>query len=317
MNNTNNSDKPSILQVWLAQTRANFLLLAFVLVLDGIAVSKAYSYEGSVEFSWFKALLLLIGVILAHISVNLFNEHSDYKTKIDFNTIRNPFSGGSGMLPANLNSPKAVLTAAILTLLIGSAIGIYYIIAAHWSLIILVIFGILTIIFYTNVLTKILLGEIFAGLTLGSLIVIGVYIGLTSSPNMLFSQIISSQVLILSIPPGILTFLLLLLNEFPDAKADKEGGRFHLVIFLGHKKAAYLYILGIIATYGIIILCPIYQISSYWIYLSLATLPLAIKVSITALTEGDQPEKIIPAMGQNVMIVLLTDLLLAVGLFLQ
>jgi 1,4-dihydroxy-2-naphthoate octaprenyltransferase len=42
--------------------------------------------------------LLLAGVVLAHISVNLFNEYSDYKTGIDFNTHRSPFSGGSGMI---------------------------------------------------------------------------------------------------------------------------------------------------------------------------------------------------------------------------
>ena len=52
-------------------------------------------------------LLLVIGVVLAHVSVNLFNEISDYKSKIDENTVRTPFSGGSGMLQVGANHGRS------------------------------------------------------------------------------------------------------------------------------------------------------------------------------------------------------------------
>jgi 1,4-dihydroxy-2-naphthoate polyprenyltransferase len=316
-NNSVEKEKPGKVQVWVAQTRANFLFLAMVLVVCGVACAWAFPIPGAVEFSWASAAMLLAGVVLAHISVNLFNEYSDYKTRIDFNTIRNPFSGGSGMLTGEHTKPGAVLLSAFATLIAATAIGVYFVIISHWSLLILVVIGIIATTLYTIVFAKILLGEFFAGFALGTLVVIGVYVALTASPDLQLADLFVTEMLIVSIPPGILTSLLLLLNEFPDAKADKEGGRFHLVIFLGHRKAAYVYVLGLVVNYLIIVAIPLFFSANYWVYLALATIPLAIRASSVAVKEGDIPEKIIPAMGINVIVVLLTDLLLAIGVFLQ
>lgn len=300
-------------QIWMQQFRAPFLLLAVVLVLIGVAY--AVKYPSAQGFNYLYAVLLLIGVISAHASVNLFNEYSDFHTKIDFNTKRNPFSGGSGMLTEGNTTPKAVLTAAITTLIIGLAIGIYFIIVAHPILIVFIALGAFATVFYTNFLAKLLLGEFFAGLTLGTFVVLGTYVAMTATPDLLWNDTIPQEVWLISIPPGILTFLLLFLNEFPDAQADKQGGRFHLVIFLGLKKSAYLYALGILATYTIIIVLPILSISSYWLYIALLTLPIALKATVTAIKSGDNFEQIVPAMGQNVLVVLITDLLIAVSVF--
>lgn len=304
------------IQIWLAQTRANFLLLAVVLTFIGfaLAVKEINSLNGAINV--FHLLLLLIGNVLAHTSVNLFNEYSDFKTKIDFHTIRNPFSGGSGMLVSGKTKPETVLKVAIITMLIGLAIGIYFVIIAHWFLIILIAISALTIVLYTPLLAKILLGEFFAGLTLGSFVVVGTYIGLTANPEMNLSQIIPLKVIIVSIPAGILTSLLLFLNEFPDAEADKEGGRYHIVIAVGKKISGYLYCLGIFLVYATIILIPILNLSSYFIYLGLLTLPLALKSCTTAVKYGSEVDKIIPAMGINVLVVLITDLLMGVGILL-
>ncbi len=305
---------PNKLGIWAKQFRAPFLLLAVVLVLIGLAFAAKFSITES--YNYFHAVLLMLGVIAAHSSVNLFNEYSDYNTKIDFNTHRNPFSGGSGMLTEGHTKPKSVLFAASLTLMIGLAIGIYFVIVSHWALIILIALGAFAILFYTNFLTKILLGEFFAGLTLGSFVVIGAYVAMTATPEALCNNLVPTEVWLMSIPPGILTALLLLLNEFPDAEADKQGGRFHLVIKFGRKGAAYIYTAGIIATYATIIILPLLEISSYWVLIALLPLPIALKACMTALKSGDKLDLIIPAMGQNVLVVLITDLLIAVSVFL-
>ena len=44
-------------------------------------------------------LLVLIGALSAHASVNALNEYSDFQSGLDFKTVRTPFSGGSGTLP--------------------------------------------------------------------------------------------------------------------------------------------------------------------------------------------------------------------------
>jgi len=310
-------DKPGMFKIWMAQIRANFLILAVLLVAIGLALSYKYQTGAVQNFNIINVILLLIGVVSAHISVNLFNEYSDFKTKIDFNTQRTPFSGGSGVMTRKLIKPKKVLSIAVLTLILSSIIGIYFALLSHWLIILISLIGAFSILFYTNVLTKYVLGELIAGLTLGSLVVIGTFIAINGNSISDLSQLIPTEVYLLSIPPGILTSLLLLINQFPDSEADKEGGRRHLVIVFGKKAAAYIYTFGMFLTFGTIVILPILGISTSWIYLALLPLPLAVKASVTAIKYGHDNQKLIPALGSNVITVLATDLLLAVAIIID
>ena len=306
---------PNKIVIWLNQIRANFLILAALLVAIGIALAFKYLPDGS-TISWLNISLVLIGSVLAHASVNLFNEYSDHLTGIDKNTQRTPFSGGSGMIKSGFTKPSSVLAAAITTLLISGAIGIYFGITAHWSVFLIMMVGAFSIVAYTPLLTKFMLGELFSGLTLGTLVVLGTFIALTARPGQSFISLLPFEVIMISIPPGILTSLLLLLNQFPDAEADKKGGRKHLVIKLGAQKAAYVYTAGVVATFVIILMLPLTGVSSFWLYLGLLPLPFVIKATATALQFNNNMEKLVPALGANIVTVLLTDALLAVSIFL-
>ncbi len=299
----------------MAQIRANFLILSVFLVLLGLALSL--KYPGPDEFSWFRAVLVLIGTILAHVSVNLFNEYSDYATKIDFSTSQTPFSGGSKMLISGKSDPKQVLIVALVTLSVAFGIGVYLSIISHWMILVFALIGSFSIVFYTNTLAKYMLGELFAGLALGTLVVLGTYIAMVAEPGMAWGRLVPVEAELLSIPPGILTALLLLINEFPDAEADRKGGRKHLVIRMGRQNAAWIYAAGVAATFLIILVLPVLNITSYWIYLGLIPLPLGLKASITAIKFNHNNAKLIPALGSNVMMVLGVDLLLAVGVFID
>ncbi len=304
-------------KIWTAQIRAPFLILAVFLVVIGLAFSVKYPQDSGTAFNWLHAVILGIGVVLSHVSVNLFNEYSDFKTKIDFNTTRTPFSGGSGMIQAGNTRPENVKTVGIITLLIAFAVGIYFAIVSHWIVLLFSVVGALSVLFYTNFLAKRILGELFAGLALGTLVVLGTYVAMTASPGMPLQGLFPKEVIWVSIPPGILTSLLLLINQFPDHEADKEGGRKHLVIRFGLKGASYIYTAGMFATFAIIVLVPIIGISSYWIYIALLPLPLGVKAAMTAIRHGDDLGKLVSALGSNVMTVLLTDLLLAVSVFID
>ena len=305
------------MKVWLAQIRANFLVLSVFLVLIGLALSVKYpAFEGQ-HFSFMSAVLLMAGVISAHISVNLFNEYSDYLTRIDFNTTRTPFSGGSGMMISGKISPSSVLKTAIITLLIAFSVGVYFSITAHWLVMVLAIIGAFSIIFYTPFLSRYMLGELFAGISLGTLVVLGTYISVHAYPGMGLTEMIPVEVAWLSIPPGIFTALLLLINQFPDTEADRAGGRKHLVIRLGKKYAAWLYAAGMFAGFGIIFLLPVFGISSYWVYLALLPMPLAVKASILARKYGEDTPGLIPALGSNVITILAADFLIAAAIFIE
>ena len=97
----------STLAAWLRETRANFLVLSVLLVFIGGAAAFR-----TIGINHFLFALTIAGVVLAHISVNLLNEYSDWKTGIDDHTTRTPFSGGSGMMQAGNIAPPQVRAAA-------------------------------------------------------------------------------------------------------------------------------------------------------------------------------------------------------------
>jgi 1,4-dihydroxy-2-naphthoate octaprenyltransferase len=256
-------------------------------------------------------------VVIAHASVNLFNEYSDSQTGIDNHTQKTPFSGGTGLIQAGVTTPVAVNTAAWQTLVWAFLIGLYFSMTSHWVIFVIMLVGGLSIVLYTQHLAKVLLGEFFAGLSLGSLVVVGAFVAMIGRPGMSVCTLFPLEVILISIPPGILTALLLFLNEFPDADADRQGGRFHLVIWLGRKKASYLYVFGLLMTYVTILLPALLGVSSWWVMLGFLTLPLAVRAGMTALKYPEDMKMLVPALGVNVIVVLATDLLLAIGLVLE
>ena len=184
-------------KIWIAQIRANFLVLAVFLVIIGLAFSLKYPHENISSFNVLHALILVIGVVLSHISVNLFNEYSDFKTKIDYYTKRTPFSGGSGMITSGKTRPENVRLVGITTLIIAASAGFYFTIVSHWIIIIFSLVGGFSVLFYTNFLAKNVLGELFAGISLGTLVVLGTYISMTASPGMPVGKLLPPMAVVL------------------------------------------------------------------------------------------------------------------------
>jgi 1,4-dihydroxy-2-naphthoate octaprenyltransferase len=291
-----------MIQTWFQQIRGPFLILSVVLVLVGIGAAHHDGFQDLLH-----SILLFVGVVLAHVSVNLFNELSDYRTKIDAWTIRTPFSGGSGLLQEGRTSPRAVRIAAYGTLIVAGAIGFYLYTVRGWPVLGMMIVGGLTIRFYTSHLARWLLGELAAGLALGTGVVLGVYYVLVGD--------LTPGIIVISIPPGILTALLLFLNEFPDAEADRRGGRHHLVIRFGKRKSARIYAAGLAAVYVVIFIAPLFSDVPITVLLGGATLPLAVNAVRIVFKHSSEFPQLIPALGMNVGVVILTDLFLALGFF--
>ena len=290
-------------KIWLLETRPQFLLLSVVLVLLGTAIS---CHQG--HFDWLRFILTTLGLVLAHASVNVLNDYFDYESGIDLETTRTPFSGGSGLLPQGSIAPKGAYRFGVGCLLAALLIGIYLTVVSGWQLLPLVIVGGLVIYFYTSYLAKWLAGEIWAGIGLGTLPVLGAYFVQTGGYSL--------EALVGSLAPGFLTANLLLLNEFPDFEADKKGGRYHIVIALGKEKACYLYAGLMAMTYLSIVAGVICKLMPPLTLIGLLSAPFALKAISTTFKHHDDLQKMIPALGANVITVLSTDALLALGYFL-
>jgi 1,4-dihydroxy-2-naphthoate octaprenyltransferase len=289
------------LKVWTRTVRAPFLLLSVVLA----PVGAAAAWWEAGKFSGTRFILTLVGLILAHISVNVFNEYLDYRSEIDLNTTRTPFSGGSGVLPAGLLRPADVYKLGIGALVAALGIGLYLMVLSGPLLLALIGAGGVAICFYTTHFTRWGIGELVAGLGLGSLPVLGGYFVQTGC--------FTVGAVLASLAPGFLTANLLLLNEFPDAEADRRGGRAHLVILLGKHRAAYVYVALLLVTYLAIVGGVAARMMPLWCLLALLTLPIAWKAGRTALKYHDDLSKLIPGLAANVQTILGTDLLLALG----
>ncbi len=291
-------------KIWFLETRPQFLLLSVALVLLGTAMS---GNEG--HFNWVRFALTMLGLTLAHASVNILNDYFDYKSGIDLETRRTPFSGGSGILPQGLIEPKSAFRFGAGCLLAALFIGLYLAAVSGWQLLPLIFLGGLVIYFYTSYLTKWLVGEFWAGLGLGTLPVLGTYFVQTGG--------YTTGAFIASLAPGFLTTNLLLLNEFPDAEADKKGGRFHLVIALGARKAGRLYAGLMVAAYFCIVAGAVLKLMPALSLIALLSAPLAFKAINVTFKHYDEPSELVPAQKANVLTALATDILLALAYFMD
>ena len=292
------------LKVWFLETRPQFLLLSVVLAFLGVSIAW---YDG--PFHLGHALLTFLGLLLCHISVNVLNDYFDYESGIDLEVKRTPFSGGSGILPASMLKPRQVLWFGLIALILAVPIGVYFVLTLNngWDLLPLLIVGALCAVLYTPLITKLGFPEWAPGAGMGTLPVLGAYFIQTGD--------YTTPAVIAAIPSGILVHNLLLLNEFPDVEADSKAGRKTMPILIGRSRAWMVYSALTTLVYLWIIGWVIADIMPVFTLLALLTLPFAIKAIRDGKNYKDM-NRLVPAMANNVQVVLLTQLLLGAGFIL-
>lgn len=287
------------LKIWFLETRPQFLILSVMLAFLGTSIAW---YDG--YFHLGHALLAFFGLLLAHISINTLNDYFDFKSGVDLATKRTPFSGGSGILPAAMLTPKQVFWFGMVSFFLAVLIGIYFIIIRGWLLLPLLLVAAFCVILYTPVILKRGWPEWAPGVGLGALPIMGIYFAQTG--------VYTWPLLIASVPSGILVHNLLLLNEFPDTEADSKANRKTTPITLGKKRASIIYSMLTIIVFLWIIGAVIAGVMPVFTLIALLALPLAIKAIRGALKYGDM-NRLIPGMANNVLAILLTQFLLGIG----
>jgi 1,4-dihydroxy-2-naphthoate octaprenyltransferase len=257
---------------------------------------------------------LVTGVVLAHASVNLFNEYSDFRGGKTLKIKQDSFYRESGMLHLGYTRPSTVLAVAVIALMAATFIGIYFTLTAHWVLMLFILIGGFAIVTYKDLLAGKLWGEIFSGIIFGTMVVIGSYIALSASPMERVSELSSGDVWLVALPPGLLTSLLLLLNQIPNyngRKTSKQTGRIAL------KKEARVFWSILTLTYLIIAFLPFTDIGSGWIWFALVPLPFLFFSAKTILFQPVNDRSFTTTMRVNILSVLLTDALLALSIFIS
>ena len=287
----------------LGPMRVAFLVLPPVCVLLGVGTA---AWTGK-PINALHVVLIFVGALAAHIAVNSLNEYFDFKSGLDLHTIRTPFSGGSGTLPANPAMVRPALSIGLIALAITSLVGLYFSYTRGWALLPLGLLGLIVIVAYTPWLTRYPLPCLIApGLGFGLLMVMGTDFALTGS--------YSWTAFLASLVPFFLVSDLLLLNQFPDVEADRAAGRRHLLVVAGKKRSSVVYVTFLfLAFVAIAVGAGLGKLPVLGL-LGLIPLAIAVPTAVGVLRYAEKMNKLMPYLGLNVLLNVITPLLLAIGL---
>ena len=240
----------------MKKTKAILLLLRLpflTVTIGAVLLGTAFARWHHGDFHLVRFLLVFLGSCFFHIACNVANDYFDYKSGNDAlnkNAIT-PFSGGSRMVLDGFVRPRQALTVSIVFAVLGSAIGIYLNAVSSGNVILIIGIAALFLVYgYNGFPLRLVnkgLGEIAIFLAWGPFIVLGAY-------YVQAQEISSFWPWIVAIPSGLLTTLVLLINEFADKEADETTGRKTLVILFGFKPSLIIYLLLALSCYVVVLL---------------------------------------------------------------
>lgn len=234
----------SKLVILFLASRPKFLLASASPVLVG----SALGFATTGTFSPLLFTLALLAIMALHAGANVTNDYFDHTSKNDWlNQNPTPFSGGRRYIQQGILSARATLLAALVWLAVGSATGLAIVLLTR-SLLILVLglIGVLGGFFYTAPPVRLgyrSIGELVIAMLFGLFPVYASYY--------LQTKVIDAFVLLPACIVGILIFLVILANEFPDLAADAAVDKRTLVVRFGVPASIWIYRLTLIASYVI------------------------------------------------------------------
>ena len=258
----------------LAITRMPFTSASLLPV---FVVGAYFLGEGEVAVSWSIFGLTALGILLAHLGINVFNDYFDVKDGTDEANAEyfQQVSGGSRAIELGLITLNGTRKLGIILILLAMAIGGVILTQVHpantSNVIQFALAGLFLGFFYTarplRLVARRGLGEIAIFLAFGPLLTMGAGLAMIQGDvnNLDFGTHIINLML-LGVPLGFLTTNILLINEFPDMKSDATTGKNHLVVTFGKKASRWIYLLFLLLAVG----------SSYYAYFWMQKISLLI-----------------------------------------
>ena len=299
--------RPRLSPFWLAlrTTRLPFLSATAVPVLLGIAVA---AHHGS--FTWWTALLTVIGGSLAHLAINVTNDVFDTLSGADdANTTPTQFSGGSRVAVYDLVTVRGLAILATALFAGAAAVGLVLVAVTNSvELLWIGIAGIVVGVAYTAPPFKLVyrgLGEIAVAIGFGPIMLLGAYVVQTNR--------LAWEPFVLSLVPGILIALILYVNEIPDRRSDAVVAKRTLPVRLSPHVIRTGYLIAALAAFGVVAVGVMAGLLPWPALVALAAMPIAFRVHRGLERHYDSPYTLMPVMGQNVSLNLIVGGLLLAG----
>ena len=239
----------------LAITRMPFTSASLLPV---FVVGAYFLGEGEVAVSWSIFGLTVLGILLAHLGINVFNDYFDVKDGTDEANAEyfQQVSGGSRAIELGLITLSGTRKLGIILILIAMAIGGIILTQVHPAntsdVIQFALAGLFLGFFYTarplRLVARRGLGEIAIFLAFGPLLTMGTGLAMIQFDSIEGMHI--TNLMLLGVPLGFLTTNILLINEFPDMKSDATTGKNHLVVTFGKKASRWIYLVFLLSAVG-------------------------------------------------------------------
>lgn len=225
------------------------------------------------------AALILIGVVLVHLSANLFDDYIDVQNKLNeglkLNEINFKSARKAKALLNGAYSMKQARQILLIMLIIAFLIGIYFTFLRGGSIFLYMAITAILAGFYP-VSSKYGLSEIVVGVVFGPVLINASYCALCGQYD--------SQVFNFSIASGIMTTILLIAHSLMDYEYDINSGKNTLPVLLKNKNLTVNFIsLLILISYFILIFTSVkYGFNKMFIVIPIVlSLPVATKLVLS------------------------------------
>jgi 1,4-dihydroxy-2-naphthoate octaprenyltransferase len=207
------------------------MLASLVPLLAGAAIA----HYGGASISIILLLVALGAVFGVEVGKNAINDLYDFRSGADLGVRpeeRTPFSGGKRVLVEGLLTEREVVVTALLGFALALLLGLHIAVAIDVRLFVFGACAALISIAYTAPPLRLAyrgLGELAVFASYGPGIVLG--------SEALFERRVTSSAIWISLSLGALIANVLVVNELPDERADREAGKRTWVVRLGRRRA--------------------------------------------------------------------------------
>ncbi len=250
----------SALRLWLVASRPRTLPAAVAPVLVGTALAISDD-----EFRPLAFIAALVGSVFIQIGTNLANDYSDARRGADTEDRLGPVRVTAG----GLMPPRRVLTGTYVAFGVAVSAGAYLAAVAGWELLVVGIVSITAGVLYTGgprPYGYAGLGELFVFLFFGVVAVTGSYY--------VQAEELPWEAFALSVPVGLLSAAILVVNNVRDVDTDRRAGKRTLAVLLGRARARVLFAAMLAGAYLATLAIPLAGGLSWWVALSLASIVL-------------------------------------------
>lgn len=223
-----------------------------------IIVAVAYLFWKGASISWPMALLTLVGMILFHLTGNVWSDYFDYKKKVDADD-----TFGAKTLTTGMFEPKEIRNLALGLLAVSVVCGLVIVALTGLPVLWIGLAGVICTLLYP-VLKYNALGDLDILLTFAFLPTIGTSYAVTG--------FIDWNVLYIALPVGLITDGILHSNNTRDMRTDARAGITTMAMSMGPKAAAWLYGFEMIFPYvwvGVLSMIGILPVHTVAIFLTL------------------------------------------------